>query len=365
MKTLISVHSTTSASPIDRPRLNSQPPWIWKDWSANRSPDEPREGVERTDRPEDRVQDHHRADDHRHHAQVEQERDLQHRPRADLAEHDLGLTGPGGRGALRSAPLACGMEPRGRGSGGRRWPDRRDRSRVRALLRGGRPGGNHVGSPRRSEHQPRVHGPDHAEHDDGEHPRRRTDVLLHEETADRHADPPDRRERVRGPAGIRCHRTKTVSRPSALAPTIIATPAPVDTMGLSIETTLVDPTTRSSTTCGSSWRSSPSARSATASPAWSWGAALADGGLSDGQVGLVFAAILAGNAPGLDRDRPRRRPTSGRRRAYVLLLLGDERRRGRVRALRFGDACWCSSLSPAPCRPTRTSRGRSPRSSRR
>jgi MFS family permease len=50
------------------------------------------------------------------------------------------------------------------------------------------------------------------------------------------------------------------------------------------------------------------------------GAALADGGLSDGQVGLVFAAILAGNALvsiaiGLAGDR------IGRRRAYVLLLL--------------------------------------------
>jgi MFS family permease len=49
------------------------------------------------------------------------------------------------------------------------------------------------------------------------------------------------------------------------------------------------------------------------------GAALADGGLSDGQVGLVFAAILAGNALvsiaiGLAGDR------IGRRRAYVLLL---------------------------------------------
>jgi MFS family permease len=46
------------------------------------------------------------------------------------------------------------------------------------------------------------------------------------------------------------------------------------------------------------------------------GAALADGGLSDGQVGLVFAAILAGNALvsiaiGLAGDR------IGRRRAYV------------------------------------------------
>src|SRR4029450_7796578 len=46
----------------------------------------------------------------------------------------------------------------------------------------------------------------------------------------------------------------------------------------------------------------------------------ADGGLSDGQVGLVFAAILAGNALvsiaiGLAGDR------FGRRRAYVLLLL--------------------------------------------
>src|SRR5207344_3657311 len=43
------------------------------------------------------------------------------------------------------------------------------------------------------------------------------------------------------------------------------------------------------------------------------------GGLSDGQVGLVFAAILAGNAlvsiaVGLAGDR------IGRRRAYVLLL---------------------------------------------
>ena len=50
------------------------------------------------------------------------------------------------------------------------------------------------------------------------------------------------------------------------------------------------------------------------------GAALADGGLSDGQVGLVFAAILAGNALvsiaiGLAGDR------IGRHRAYVLLLL--------------------------------------------
>ena len=50
------------------------------------------------------------------------------------------------------------------------------------------------------------------------------------------------------------------------------------------------------------------------------GAALADGGLSDSQVGLVFAAILAGNALvsiaiGLAGDR------IGRRRAYVLLLL--------------------------------------------
>ena len=50
------------------------------------------------------------------------------------------------------------------------------------------------------------------------------------------------------------------------------------------------------------------------------GAALAEGGLSDGQVGLVFAAILAGNALvsiaiGLAGDR------IGRRRAYVLLLL--------------------------------------------
>ena len=49
------------------------------------------------------------------------------------------------------------------------------------------------------------------------------------------------------------------------------------------------------------------------------GASLADGGLSDGQVGLVFAAILAGNALvsiaiGLAGDRV------GRRRAYVLLL---------------------------------------------
>jgi MFS family permease len=49
------------------------------------------------------------------------------------------------------------------------------------------------------------------------------------------------------------------------------------------------------------------------------GASLADGGLSDGQVGLVFAAILAGNALvsiaiGLAGDR------IGRRRAYVLLL---------------------------------------------
>jgi predicted MFS family arabinose efflux permease len=49
------------------------------------------------------------------------------------------------------------------------------------------------------------------------------------------------------------------------------------------------------------------------------GAALADGGLSDGQVGLVFAAILAGNALvsiaiGLAGDR------IGRRRAYALLL---------------------------------------------
>jgi predicted MFS family arabinose efflux permease len=49
------------------------------------------------------------------------------------------------------------------------------------------------------------------------------------------------------------------------------------------------------------------------------GSSLADGGLSDGQVGLVFAAILAGNALvsiaiGLAADR------IGRRRAYVLLL---------------------------------------------
>jgi predicted MFS family arabinose efflux permease len=49
------------------------------------------------------------------------------------------------------------------------------------------------------------------------------------------------------------------------------------------------------------------------------GSSLADGGLSDGQVGLVFAAILAGNALvsiaiGLAGDR------IGRRRAYVLLL---------------------------------------------
>jgi predicted MFS family arabinose efflux permease len=49
------------------------------------------------------------------------------------------------------------------------------------------------------------------------------------------------------------------------------------------------------------------------------GAALAEGGLSDGQVGLVFAAILAGNALvsiaiALAGDR------IGRRRAYVLLL---------------------------------------------
>lgn len=49
------------------------------------------------------------------------------------------------------------------------------------------------------------------------------------------------------------------------------------------------------------------------------GSSLADGGLSDGQVGLVFAAILAGNALvsiaiGLAGDR------IGRRRAYALLL---------------------------------------------
>jgi predicted MFS family arabinose efflux permease len=49
------------------------------------------------------------------------------------------------------------------------------------------------------------------------------------------------------------------------------------------------------------------------------GSSLADGGLSDGQVGLVFAAILAGNAVvsiaiGLAGDR------IGRRRAYILLL---------------------------------------------
>src|SRR4029453_15686585 len=36
-------------------------------------------------------------------------------------------------------------------------------------------------------------------------------------------------------AGSRRHSTNAVSRTSALAPTIVATPAPVDTMGLSVE----------------------------------------------------------------------------------------------------------------------------------
>src|SRR4029453_7726541 len=36
-QTLIAVHSTTSTSPIDRPRVNSHPPWISKDRSANRT----------------------------------------------------------------------------------------------------------------------------------------------------------------------------------------------------------------------------------------------------------------------------------------------------------------------------------------
>ena len=93
------------------------------------------------------------------------------------------------------------------------------------------------------------------------------------------------------------------------------------------------------------------------------GASLVQSGLSDAQVGLVFSAILAGNAlvsigVGLVGDR------IGRRRAYTILLCGL----GIAGiAYAFTDALVVLipvALTPAPCPPTPTSPDRSPHSSR-
>ena len=56
MNTLMSVQSTTRPSPIARPRLNSQSPWILE------IDEEIREVVEHPDGTQDPVQDHHRAE---------------------------------------------------------------------------------------------------------------------------------------------------------------------------------------------------------------------------------------------------------------------------------------------------------------
>ena len=82
--------------------------------------------------------------------------------------------------------LGAGGSPRGRGG----WRD--DGGLVGGIahgfwlfLRGGGPRGNHVGPPRRPEHETRVHGGEHAEHDDRDHPRRRPDVVLDQAVLDR------------------------------------------------------------------------------------------------------------------------------------------------------------------------------------
>ena len=171
-----------------------------------------------------------------------------------------------------------------------------------------------------SEHEPSAHWREHAERDDRDHPRRRPDVVLHEEASHGDADPHAAITAKAATGGNRRHSTNTVSIPRTLAPAIVATPAPVHTMGLSAE----DRRRGSHDPLEHDLRIILAIQSLRAFgygfASVVLGAALADGGLSDGQVGLVFAAILAGNALvsiaiGLAGDR------IGRRRAYVLLLL--------------------------------------------
>ena len=199
MKTLISVHSTTSASPIDRPRREQPSAVDLEGLVREQVPDQAREGIERADRTQDRVQDHHRADDHHHHAQVEQERDLQYRPGADLAEHDPGLTRRGrARVAVRPRSARAGASA-GAGAGGATvaWSAGSLTGSGPFYAAAG-PAATIVGSSRWSEHEPGVHGREHAERHDRDHPRRRPDVVLHQEAPHGQADPAHGHHRERG-----------------------------------------------------------------------------------------------------------------------------------------------------------------------
>ena len=263
--------------------------------------------------------------------QVEQERDLEDRPGLDLAQHDPGPARAGGRVACVCARR--GMEPSAGGAGG-----------TTVAWSAGSLTGSALSTRRQAPRQPR-----------GAVPVVRTRAARARARArrarrSRPPTTPSRRRPARGglhgeadphaaitakaaTGGNRRHSTNTVSIPRTLAPAIVATPAPVDTMSYLPRTAAVDP----DTPLEHDLRIILMIQSLRAF-GYGFASVVLGAALRRGPLGRPGRARVRGDPrrqrPGLDRDRSRRRSHRAASRIRPAAV-GDERGRRRVRALRL------------------------------